>query len=458
MTLNYKALSARLGPPGRWTELPALSRPYLLAALTALIIAIGAMLVQSNLNQRAARNRTLAETQTQLTVQQIGSLLASAESAQRGYLLSVDPAFLAQYRAAEARLGEELAMLHVQFADREGAAGAAHLRAIAAKLAAKQAEMDRTITLVRAGDGAGAIALMRSGEGKRIMDDLRGHLAALTELKRQQRSAAFASGRVARGQQIPLLVAMWVGLIALVWFGFQGERRRAFAEVEARQAGRLRELNARNALLARELDHRVRNLFGVVLAMIGIAGRRTGAVREVMHDLRQRVTALAEAHALALTPEREGHVGLEPVLTRLLRPYRGEATGRLTLRGPAVELDTRAITPLAMVVHELATNAIKYGALARPEGTVEIEWRETPGGVALSWAERGLAPPDPDPAPAPAPAPAAERPAGGFGTRMIDAAVRQLGGTIAREWRPGGLIVQLDLPLEPPGESPRDVE
>ena len=127
-----------------------------------------------------------------------------------------------------------------------------------------------------------------------------------------------------------------------------------------------------------------------------------------------------------------------------LAVFLGEAGGeggggpRAELRGPAVTIAATAVQPLAMAIHELATNATKYGALSRPEGVLTLEWEvlaEPPERLRLVWRERGGPP---------VAAPPSER---GFGTRVLQATlVRQLGGTLALHWDPAGLRCEVVLP------------
>ena len=136
------------------------------------------------------------------------------------------------------------------------------------------------------------------------------------------------------------------------------------------------------------------------------------------------------------------------VAERELAPYAAPRHGGAAAQGPAVLLDgppvplaPTAVQPFAMVLHELATNAAKHGALSALGGRVEVRWREgrsagDDGVLRLRWAETG--------GPSVAGAPARR----GFGSRVIEATVRrQLGGTVERRWEPSGLVVEVEVPL-----------
>src|SRR5690606_18372323 len=130
----------------------------------------------------------------------------------------------------------------------------------------------------------------------------------------------------------------------------------------------------------------------------------------------------------------EGPSTLKPLLAELLSPYPALDEGRLTIEGDDMTVDDRTATPIGLVFHELATNSAKYGALSAPEGKVQVVSRIRDGRVRLDWRESGGPPisrkPELD----------------GFGTRLTDMSiVQQLGGTLRRDWRREGLIVEIEL-------------
>ncbi|HYC02610.1 MAG TPA: PAS domain-containing protein [Azospirillaceae bacterium] len=213
----------------------------------------------------------------------------------------------------------------------------------------------------------------------------------------------------------------------------------------------LRRAEAARALLIREVDHRAKNALAVVQSLIRLtrADNREGFVASV----EGRIGALARAHAL-LAANRWGGARLRDIVAQELEPHGdGQAEcregTRVRLDGPAVTLVPDAAQPLSMILHELATNSAKHGALSVPEGRVEVTWRSVPdGGLVLTWRESGGPPVSPLAARGPA--------RRGFGTTVMEASAGQLGGQLSRDWRPEGLLCRLALPASQVGGSDDD--
>jgi PAS domain S-box-containing protein len=192
----------------------------------------------------------------------------------------------------------------------------------------------------------------------------------------------------------------------------------------------------RQTLLAREVDHRAKNVLAVVQAALRLT--RAPDVPSFTRALEGRVAALARAQTL-LSNDRWAGADLEALLRGELAPFLGpEVAGqpRARLQGPAVMLPAAMTQPLAMLVHELATNAVKHGALSVEAGQLLVQWRVDHGVLLLVWTERDgpeiTAPPR----------------RSGFGSRVLDATVRgQLGGRIRLDWQREGLVCHFDLPM-----------
>ncbi|MES2711248.1 MAG: HWE histidine kinase domain-containing protein [Pseudomonadota bacterium] len=191
-------------------------------------------------------------------------------------------------------------------------------------------------------------------------------------------------------------------------------------------------------LLVLEVDHRAKNVLAVVQSVVRLSqAQDIQAFRKVVEG---RIASLARSHAV-LAGRGWRPADLRALLEAELS-FHG-APNAVRLDGPRVAIAPRAAQPMAMVMHELATNAAKHGALSVPAGRVEVRWRLDRAGagsgggtLSLRWAEVGGAPVTRVP----------ERL--GFGSRLIESTMRgQLGGTIARHWEPGGLIVEVVLPL-----------
>lgn len=197
-------------------------------------------------------------------------------------------------------------------------------------------------------------------------------------------------------------------------------------------------------LLARELDHRLKNVFSVTQSLVALSARGDPAAERFADTLRERIQALALAHDVSIG--RRGGEGLdfETFSQAVLAPYT-ELGRRLKICGPRVHLEANLATGLGLVLHELATNAAKYGAWSREEGDLSLTWavEERPGGdetkpwVKIDWTERA---PGLDLAPG-----SLEQT--GFGSKLIDLSLQQIGGHLSRSVMSGGLNCVLHIPL-----------
>jgi two-component sensor histidine kinase len=208
---------------------------------------------------------------------------------------------------------------------------------------------------------------------------------------------------------------------------------------------RLQQALDEQQMLAKEMSHRVKNLFAVTDGMIRVSAKTATTKDELALALSGRLHALARADALvrrnvgnAASPSRVSELG---ALTRtILAPHQvGEDAhaSRFTIEGPALDCGERATNGLALVLHELATNAVKYGALHVEDGHVDIGWRKTDKIFTLRWVERGGPPIETAPA------------ADGFGSVLAKMmVVQQLGGTLDYDWAGSGLSFTITLPVK----------
>ena len=192
----------------------------------------------------------------------------------------------------------------------------------------------------------------------------------------------------------------------------------------------LRDREARLALLAREVDHRARNILATVLAIT----RRTRAdsVPAFVEALTGRIQALWRAHTLLAEGQTVG-ADLKRLVEQELAAY-GGSEGRVRISGFRLGLAPESAQPLGMALHELATNAAKYGALSVPGGRVAVDWSwASDGRLVMRWTETG--------------GPAVRKPSRqGFGSELIEVLTRQLGGETNLDWRAEGLICELNIP------------
>ena len=201
----------------------------------------------------------------------------------------------------------------------------------------------------------------------------------------------------------------------------------------------LRRQIAQSELLARELHHRVKNLFALTSGMVNLTARESTTPDAMREALTGRLQALAHAHDLirpAITNEkvdkREGD--LDALLSAVLRPHTHGAPHRLSLSGPAVALGPKAATSLALVLHELATNAVKYGSLSNGHGILRVSWVRQDDDVVVRWTEADGPPVE-------------QGGREGFGGRLVTMSVTgQLRGTIDSTPHRNGMEHRLTLP------------
>jgi two-component sensor histidine kinase len=211
----------------------------------------------------------------------------------------------------------------------------------------------------------------------------------------------------------------------------------AAAQLRAREAEELR-AHQRQQLMINELNHRVKNTLFTVQSL---ARQSLGRPADTpgLHAFNERLMALARAHDLLTQSVWEG-ADLKEILEETLEPY----LDRTVLAGPPVALTPNAALALSMVFHELGTNAVKYGALSLPEGTVTVVWHVDPGALhrlTLHWEERG----------GPTVSPPARK---GFGSRLIAASLKSdLAGEARVDYRPSGLVCVITLSLPRTGKE-----
>ncbi len=199
----------------------------------------------------------------------------------------------------------------------------------------------------------------------------------------------------------------------------------------------VRRLSEQRDLLARELSHRIKNIFAVIGGLVSLRARRVSGAAELAEELGDIIRALGRANDYVRPFDGRKGRRLIGLLDELMAPYRGAGDGRVEIAGVDCPIGARAGTPLALVFHELATNSAKYGALSNETGTVRlrIEIDRAAQTVQVRWSERGAPPPATDPAE-------------GFGSRLVRMSVEgQLDGRIERRWFGDGLDIDLTIPL-----------
>jgi PAS domain S-box-containing protein len=213
----------------------------------------------------------------------------------------------------------------------------------------------------------------------------------------------------------------------------------------ARDITERRQAEQQKNLLLREMNHRVKNLLALASGLVALSARSQGSQEEMVRVLQGRLKALARAHELTLPDlsngDTRGDVAttLGALLEAIFSPFvvgNDDSDLRIVSTGPDIPISGHAVTTVALLLHEFATNAAKHGALACAGGRVQVEWTTVAHEFVLTWTERG--------------GPTIDRePEGeGFGSVLARGATSQLGGQISRSWLPEGLIIRLTAPLE----------
>lgn len=187
----------------------------------------------------------------------------------------------------------------------------------------------------------------------------------------------------------------------------------------------------RQVLLAREVDHRAKNMLAVVLSVLRLT--RAPTIEDFIATVEGRVHALAATHNLLSSTRWEG-ADLRKIVEEEMAPYHTIHRERVVTKGPAVVLLPATAQAVALALHELATNAAKYGALSTETGTLHVTWQTARDALVLDWTETG--------------GPATAEPARlGFGLTIVRSSIEaQFRGGVTYEWRPAGLHCRLSIP------------
>lgn len=245
-------------------------------------------------------------------------------------------------------------------------------------------------------------------------------------------------GGVARTLEYPFSrggaqTGWYVGTYTPLPPGPQGLPRLSFVVIDVTERKLAEE---RQHLLIQEVDHRARNALTVVQGLVQLT--RESDPRLFKRAVQGRIAAIARAHGL-LAEERWTGLDLHRLLADELAPYRTDSPTRIVLTGPKFALAPSYAQSMALVFHELSTNALKYGALSHPQGELRVQWTSSEdGALDLSWAETG---------PTPVTSPGARK---GFGLQLLEETIaRQLNGKWSQDWPTTGLHFRLHIPASP---------
>ncbi|WP_010545261.1 CheR family methyltransferase [Sphingomonas elodea] len=186
-------------------------------------------------------------------------------------------------------------------------------------------------------------------------------------------------------------------------------------------------------LMLREMNHRVKNLFAIVSGMISAGARSHDDVTRFANDMRERIAALGRAHSLASPAGALQSIDLGELVETTLAPYRDHAVTKI--HGPIVKIHRTCLSPLALMLHEWATNSVKYGALGPASGELDVVWQRVPDGVRLDWRETGDRP-------------VSVESGTGFGTILVQTSSRQLGVSVTHSAEDRTFAIQIHLPAK----------
>ncbi len=215
----------------------------------------------------------------------------------------------------------------------------------------------------------------------------------------------------------------------------------------ARDITERRRAQEQQNLLLREMSHRVKNFFAVTSGLVTLSARSARTPADMAEAVRERLVALARAHGLTRPGLINGngkpcqdttlHALVQTIFAPYVDPERSKDHGFFIITGPCLQIGGNSVTSIALIMHELATNAAKYGALSSPGGYIHIDWSVQQAELLLTWKEHGGPPLDGP----------AERE--GFGSSLVCRLVTgQFGGQLSYDWKPKGLIIRLSMPLE----------
>jgi PAS domain S-box-containing protein len=200
-----------------------------------------------------------------------------------------------------------------------------------------------------------------------------------------------------------------------------------------RDISELKTLSANQETLAREVEHRSKNLLAAVQATVNLSNATT--VEGLKEAIRGRIRALADVNSIFVETRWTG-AELSIIAKQELAPYFGENEKSVRIDGPQITLKSAVAQAVAISLHELDTNSAKYGALSTPTGRIELTWTVTEGNLELRWAETG--------------GPAVQMPASrGFGSKLVEQMIGALKGIAHFDWRPEGVVCNISLKTTP---------
>lgn len=204
-----------------------------------------------------------------------------------------------------------------------------------------------------------------------------------------------------------------------------------------RMIQRNRELSEFQSLLIRELDHRIKNLFSVVAAVVKLSAREASTPAELAETATARIMALSRSHSSLWQVGKDNRSTVQGVARQILEPYIATAGDRIDIEGETIIADIRQIQIISLIFHELATNSAKYGSLSTKSGRINISAQQLDdpsGNLVVAWQEDAAADHSTTPEQA------------GFGTELISRLVSAAGGKFERVFEAGRMRARTELP------------
>lgn len=412
-------------------------RPGALLALAVMALGLvgGVALILSTIRaEQVHRAQAARSNELIVLLRDLSRDTVNAETGERGYFITLDRRYLAPYEAAALRYPEVLKRLRDLAAKSRDPRQAGLVGEIGQLTDRKFAELRNIVALVERGDLTEARRMILTDDGQKTMERLRLTIGELEDSQREQLERALAETVTSEQRIEPLLLGLLVLILVSLGLALSLALRNAEAEARAAHAADLAIARDRADLLANELSHRVKNLFAIILALIRMSARDDPAAKPIAEKIAERVTALLRAQELTQGAGAQGQVDLAKLVDTVLAPYRsGHSQGEVA--GPALKLAERQTTPLGMILHELVTNCVKYGAWSQPGGKLALTWQCPEKCLELTWREHCVRP--------------VAEPAGrtGFGSTLLEGSKRQLSGELIRTYHPDGIEVRIVVPL-----------
>ncbi|WP_416876829.1 sensor histidine kinase [Litorimonas sp.] len=411
-------------------------------ALLVIVVAIATLLSWGAKGTvDAFKTDDISQTQTTTSsnivkhIRQIQLSLTETETAQRGYILTEDTDYLESYEDGVQRYRDAIKNLDTLLGDTKTRTQIEILFDVKHLAEEKIAEMVRSIELVKDDRRSEAVDLVNDGSGKMLMAKIREDLNDLYIIERELMDQSLSTTREIQEKSFRRLIAMGVGVLLLLSCIVYLFVRAVSLDQTLELLEEVEVERQRSDLLTKELNHRVKNLFAVITSIVRLTGRNETDTQLAVTKITDRIMALSRAHSLSASQDTKEVTDLKTLIQTLFTPY--ETPERVVqIEGSYLELTQETLTPLGLLLHELATNALKYGAWSTEAGgriqiswsaeTVETEEDNDKTFVTLYWNETSNS---------------ALRPVDfgetGFGFRMMDMSLRQLNGDVEREWNNG---------------------